>query len=311
MYGVLTDDADLARDGPGDVAYYLAERVDGTRQTPLPGAINSVACWGDTAAVRADPELAAVSVDGTPATPATEGHHWGTVCPTDPDYRGALLDRIERVGAVADVRLTTLGFPGDAYCRCDRCDRRFAASEHDDRNDWRSAVITTFVTEAAARVEGALEATLYPDPYPGNLHERAGLDLEALAPHVDGFLVPLCDVGYETTYWVEALARGFAGRLADVDATLTVQLAAGGVDPDRLHGVARRVDRHVDAVVFGTHDADVDAVGEALGRLREDDSAPAADVASSPGDAGGLAADAGSSTGGSDGRGSPTPNQTP
>ena len=318
MYGVLTDDAELARDGRGDVTYYLAERVNGTREAPVPGAINSVACWGDTAAVRATPERAAISVDGARATPATEGHHWGTVCPTDPDYRTGLLDRIERIGAVADVRLTTLGFPGQAFCRCDGCERRFAASEHDDRNDWRTDVIATFVVEAAARVEGSLEATLYPDPYPGNLRERAGLDPQELAPHVDGFLVPLCDVGYETTYWVEALARGFARELSDLDATLTVQLAAGGIDPDRLLGVARRVDPHADAVVFGTHDADDDLVDEVVRRMRERNELPTDAADESAGDVGATADDAddpdaasGSRAGDSDRRERPAPNQTP
>ena len=270
-FGVLTDDPDLAREGPGDLACYLAEDVGGRRRDPLADAINSVACWGDTATVSDDPDRAAVAADGTRATPEAEGHHWGTVCPTDPDYREALLDRIERVGAVGDVRLTTLGFPGDAFCRCERCDRLFAASHRGDRVEWRTDTITRFVADAADRVDGELVATLYPDPYPGNLRERAGLDPDALAAHADGFLVPLCGVGYATTYWVESLARGFAREVDGLDATLTVQLSADGVDPDRLVGLARRVGPHADAVVFGTHRADVDAVRGAIRRLSEAD----------------------------------------
>lgn len=267
MYGILTDDADLAREGVGDVAYYLADRVSGRRDAPLPGAVNSVACWGDTATVREAPERAAVAADGTRATPDAEGHYWGTVCPTDPDYRGALLERAEAVGAVGDVRLTTLGFPGDAYCRCDRCEALFAASDHDGRVAWRTDAMTGFVADAADRVPGDLVATLYPDPYPGNLRERAGLDPRALAPHVDGFLVPLCGSGYPTTYWVESLARGFARETEDLDASLTVQLSAGGMDPDRLVGLGRRVCPHADATVFGTRPSDADAVREAVRRL--------------------------------------------
>ncbi|WP_123537261.1 hypothetical protein [Halosimplex salinum] len=267
MYGILTADADLAREGVGDRTYYFADRVSGARRDPLPGVVNSVACWGDTATVRESPDRAAVDADGTRATPEAEGHHWGTVCPTDSDYRATTLDRVEAAGAVGDVRLTTLGFPGDSFCHCDRCDRLFAESEHDDRTDWRTAVITDFTAEAAESADGDVMATLYPDPYPGALRERAGLDPAALADHVDGFLVPLCGAGYETTYWVESLARGFASEVDGLDASLTVQLSASGVEPDRLVGLARQVEAHADGVVFGAHRTDEALSRDVLDRL--------------------------------------------
>lgn len=254
MYGVLTSDPDLARSDVGDLVHYVAEEVSGRRRAPLDGATNAVACWGDTGTVRDDPGRAAVTVEGTRATPGAEGHHWGTVCPTDPDYRAALLDRIEAVGAVGDVRLTTPGFPGDDFCRCERCERRFAESAHDDRVRWRTATVTRFVGDASDRVGGDLIVTLYPDPYPGNLRARAGLDPRALSAPADGFLVPLCSISYETTYWVESLARGFAAELADVDAPLAFQLSAAGAGVDRLVDVTRQVEPHADAVVYGTDD---------------------------------------------------------
>ncbi|MDQ2050590.1 hypothetical protein RBH26_08825 [Natronolimnohabitans sp. A-GB9] len=253
MYGILTDDPELARTGPGEVTHFFAEYVDGTRNEPLEGAISSVSCWGDTKTVRDEPGRAAVAADGTRATPDAEGHHWGTVCPTDPDYRAAVLERIERLGATGDVRLTTLGFPGASFCHCDRCDREFEASDATDRTAWRTDVITDFVADAAARVSGELLATLYPDPYPGNLRERAGLDPEALTPHVSEFVVPLCGAGYGTTYWVESLARGFARELEDLDATFAIQLSTTDVDPDRLAGLTRQLDSHADTIVYGTY----------------------------------------------------------
>ncbi|ELY53290.1 hypothetical protein [Natronolimnohabitans innermongolicus] len=271
MYGILTDDLELARTGPGEFTHFFAEYVDGTRQDPLEDAINSVACWGDTATVREDPARAALGADGTRATPDAEGHDWGTVCPTDSDYRAALLERIERVGAAGDVRLTTLGFPGETFCRCKRCDRRFEASEYDDRDAWRTAVITAFVADAAERVASDLLATLYPDPYPGNLRERAGLDPAALESHVDGFVVPLCGVGYGTTYWVESLARGFARELGDLEATLTIQLSAAGVDAERLAGLTRRLEPHADAFVYGTYPGDAETVRATIDLLSADE----------------------------------------
>ena len=158
-----------------------------------------------------------------------------------------------------------------------------------DRDAWRTGVITEFVAAAAERTDGQLIATLYPDPYPGNLRSRAGLDPEALAPHVDGFLVTLCG-NYETPYWVESLARGFAGAVGGLDAMLTIQLSADGTDVDRLVDVTRMVEPHCDAVVYGTMPADAERVREVIRRRRgADDVAdrgPAGEpsVASSRGD---------------------------
>ncbi|NHN61569.1 MULTISPECIES: hypothetical protein [Halorussus] len=266
MYGILTSSPALVREDVGDFAHFVAEDVSGRRGDPLDGAINSVACWGDTQVVADDPERAAVAGDGTRATPDAEGHHWGTVCPTDSDYRAGLLDRVETVGAAGDVRLTTVGFPGAGFCRCSRCDRQFAAIDRDDRVAWRTETVTEFVRDASDRVAGDLLVTLYPDPYPGNLRERAGLDPESLAPLVDGFLVPLCGIGYETTYWVESLARGFARELGGLDARLTVQLSASEAGADRLVDVTRQIDPHADAVVYGTDEENVDTTRAVLRR---------------------------------------------
>ncbi|MDG5758704.1 hypothetical protein QA600_05060 [Natronococcus sp. A-GB1] len=273
MYAILTDDRDLARAGIGDRCYYFTKYVDGRRQEPLEGAVSSVACWGDTATVRDEPKRAAVDADGTRAAPDVEGHHWGTVCPTDPDYRQGLLERLG--GIEGDVRLTTLGFPGPGFCRCERCERQFEASEFGEREAWRADVLTTFVAAVATRVGGDLTATLYPDPYPGNLRARTGIEPEALATHVDGFLVPLCDPGYGTSYWAESLARGFARRLAEFEVSLSIQLSGAEIDPERLAGVTRRVEPHADEIVYGTHPEDAETVREAIERLREGKAASA------------------------------------
>lgn len=268
MYGILTDDPDGVDRVDADVTYYLAERVNGERRDPVAGAVNSVACWGDTALVREDPSRAAVDDAGTRATPDADGHHWGTVCPADDAYRAGLLDRIETAGAVSDVRLTAIGFPGERFCRCERCEARFEASDHGTWTDWRTDAITGFVADAAARVEHEVVATLYPDPYPGSLQERAGIDPAALADHVDGLLVPLCDIDYGTTYWVESLARGFANETADLDAELTLQLSAADAGADRLVDLTRQIDPYADHVVFGTHRTDEARIERVLGRLR-------------------------------------------
>jgi len=53
--------------------------------------------------------------EGTRAAPIQRGHHWGTVCPTDPDYRENLPEPDQTIGNVGDVRLTTPGFPGTEF----------------------------------------------------------------------------------------------------------------------------------------------------------------------------------------------------
>ncbi|MEF8862515.1 MAG: hypothetical protein V5A29_16230 [Haloarculaceae archaeon] len=268
MYGILTSDPDFVRKEIDDFVHYVADDVTGRRRTPLDGAVNSVACWGDNGTVHADPSRAAVTAEGIRATPEAEGHHWETVCPTDADYRAALLNRTEAVGAVGDVRLTTLGFPGADFCRCDRCERQFTTSDHDDRVAWRTETISRFVSDVSNRVGGDLIVTLYPDPYPGNLRDRSGVDPQALAPYVDGFLVPLCSISYETTYWVESLARGFAAELAEIGLPLTVQLSAAQAGVDRLVDVTRQVEPHTDAVVYGAGEDDLETVRAVIERRR-------------------------------------------
>lgn len=269
MYGVLTDDPDLARQGVGQVTHYMVDDVSGERRAPMDGVFNAVSCFGDSATVSSHPDRAAVDADGNRATRAADGHHWATVCPTDPTYRVELLDRLETVARVGDVRLSTVGFPGDDFCRCDRCVSEFEESVFTDRTAWRTSAITDFVTEAADRIDGDLLVTLYPDPYPGNLRKRTGVDPRELAPHVDGFLVPLCDIGYETMYWVETLVRGFERLLEPTGTPFTVQLSTAGIDPERLLDLTRRVTAHADHVVFGTYGADVDAVSDVIRQARE------------------------------------------
>lgn len=276
MYGIVTDDAALAPADVADVTFYVADHPHGDREEPLAEAVNSVACWGDTRLVEAEPDRAAMNEDGTRATTDLPDLHWGTVCPTDPAYREAMLDRIEEVGAVGDVRLTTVGFPDPSFCHCDRCESLFEASEHDDREPWRAEVVTTFVAEAAERAVGDLWVTLPPDPYPGNLRERRGIEPAALADHVDGFYVPLCSQRYETTYWVETLARGFETELEAHDVPLALHLSASDVDVDRFVELGRKIRPHGDLLVFNTARCEFDAVRSVVERLREDDAVPRA-----------------------------------
>jgi len=265
VYGIVTRNAEEVEWSEFDRGFYEVKDVTGRAAEPISAATNMVSCFGDNAAVRERPDLAAVNADGDPATRERPYFDWSYVCPTQPDYRAGLLETIADCAAAnGDVRLDDVGFPREGYCRCDRCDRLFADGDHADRADWRASVIAGFVADAADRIPGRLSLTVYPDPYPGHLRERAGLDLDALAAHVDEFVVPLYDTAYGTTYWLEVIASGFADRL---DAPLAIELYAVEVEVDALVHAAEVAEAYADEVLFGY---DAGNARAAIRRLRAD-----------------------------------------
>jgi hypothetical protein len=249
MYGVVTRNEEELEWPEFDVGFYEAKDVTGRSAEPVAEGVNMVSCFGDNAAVEAQPDLAPVNDEGEPATRDRRYFDWAYVCPTRSDYREGVLEIVSDCAAVnSDVRLDDVGFPRPEYCHCDRCTRLFEESEFEDRLAWRADVITEFVAEAADRIPGKTYFTLYPDPYPGHLYERAGLDLDELAEYVDEFVVPLYDMAYTTTYWLETLASGFADRL---DRPFSVELYAVDVDVDNLIHAAEVADAHAEDVFFG------------------------------------------------------------
>ena len=252
MYGVVTRNAEEVEWSEFGVGFYEVKDVTGRAAEPLPNATNMVSCFGDTAAADADPELVPVDDEGTPATREQPYFDWSYVCPTHEAYREGLFEIVEDCAAAnPDVRLDDVGFPRAGYCRCDRCDRTFADSGFDDRFAWRAAEVTGFVADAAARVPGRTYLTLYPDPYPEHLYRRSGVDVTALADHVDEFVVPLYDTHYATTYWLETIASGFESLLEPTDTAFSVELYAVDVDLDDLVHAAEVAEAYAENVYFG------------------------------------------------------------
>ncbi|MFC7255848.1 hypothetical protein [Haloplanus litoreus] len=268
MYGVVTRNAEELEWSAFDAGFYEVKDVTGRAAAPVSTGVNMVSAFGDNAAVGDDNSMAAVDAEGRPATRDRPYFDWSSVCPTHDRYREGLLEIVDDcIEALPDLRLDDVGFPRDDYCRCERCDRRFAASEFDDRADWRASVVTDFVADVRDRVPGDLSLTCYPDPYPGHLRTRSGVDIEALAPMVDEFVVPLYDTAYGTTYWLETIAKGFESRLAGLDAALAVELYAVEVDVDALVGATEVADAYADAVYFGY---DASNAAAAIRRMRAD-----------------------------------------
>jgi hypothetical protein len=249
MYGVVTRNEEELSWSEFDRGFFEVKDVTGRAAEPTADGVNMVSCFGDNAAAESSPELVPVDDAGNRATRDQPYFDWAYVCPSRDRYRDGLLETIEDCAAVnPDVRLDDVGFPRAEYCRCDVCEQRFAESEFDDRFAWRADVITKFVADAADRIPGTTYLTLYPDPYPGHLYERAGLDLDALEDYVDEFVVPLYDMAYETTYWLETIASGFADRL---DTPLSIELYAVDVDVDNLAHAAEVAAAYGESVLFG------------------------------------------------------------
>ena len=266
-YGVVTrNEAELAW-SEFDRGFYEVKDVTGRQEAPVEAGVNMISCHGDSTAAQ-DEQLVPVSDEGLEATRERKYFDWGYVCPTHEKYREGLLELIgDAAGASGDVRLDDVGFPRREYCHCRRCERLAADSTIDDRQRWRASVITSFVADARDRVPGELSLTLYPDPMPGHLYERSGLDLAALEEYVDRFVVPLYDTAYETTYWLEALVRGFTDRLST---PVSVELYAVEVDVENLVHAAEVAEAYADAVYFGY---DAGTAQAAIRRLRADETA--------------------------------------
>ncbi|WP_049927094.1 hypothetical protein [Halopiger goleimassiliensis] len=249
MYGVVTRNAEEIEWPEFDRGFYEVKDVTGRSAEPIEHGVNMVSCFGDNAAADADPSLVPVDDMGRPATRDREYFDWAYICPSREDYREGLFDVIDDcVAANEDVRLDDVGFPRAEYCRCGVCERNFQESDYDDRFEWRASVVTEFVAAAANRIPGTVYMTLYPDPYPGHLYERAGIDLEAIEEYVDEFVVPLYDTAYETTYWLETIAKGFDSAL---ETPFNIELYAVNVDIDNLIHATEVAETYGKRVFFG------------------------------------------------------------
>ena len=265
MYGVVTRNEDEVAWPEFETGFFEMKDVTGRATTPVEDGVNMISCFGDNAAVEGDPSLAAVSAAGDPATRDRPYFDWDAVCPTNEAYREGILEMAEdAVAASPDLRLDDIGFPRGEYCHCERCDRRFADSEFEDRTAWREQVVTDFVAEVRERVPGRLYLTVYPDPYPGHLVERSGVNPERLDAMADEFVVPLYDMAYETTYWLEVIASGFADRLD----SFSIELYAIDIDMENLVKAAEVAEAYAETVVFGYHAGNARAL---IRRVRADE----------------------------------------
>lgn len=270
MYGVVTRNEEEIEWDDFGIGFYEVKDVSGRAAEPLSNAVNMVSCFGDNTAANSDPELVPINEDGTLATREQPYFDWGYICPTHDEYRSGLLEIIEDSAAVNDaVRLDDVGFPREGYCRCDRCQRQFNNSTAETWQSWRDDIITEFVETATTLIPGRTYFTLYPDPYPGHLSERSGINVERIAKYVDEFVIPLYDIHYGTTYWLETIVKGFQSRIDSIerDVDISVELYAVDVDVDDLIHATEVADAYSTNVYFGY---DASNAAAALRRMNAD-----------------------------------------
>jgi hypothetical protein len=268
MYGVVTRNEEELDWPEFDLGFYEVKDVTGRHVDPVENAVNMVSCFGDNATAGTEPDLVPVDDEGNRATRDQPYFDWAYICPLAEDYRNGVLTVVETCADLnGDVRLDDVGFPRAEYCHCERCEAAFEESEFDDWQAWRADVITEFVEEAVDRIPGKAYLTLYPDPYPGHLYERAGLDLDRLSELVDEFVVPLYDTAYETTYWLETIASGFEDAL---NAPFSVELYAVNVDVENLLHAAEVADEYGEDVYFGYEASNARAALRRMGAEERD-----------------------------------------
>jgi hypothetical protein len=195
------------------LSFYETKDVGGAWHDPIPGTVPMVSCFGDNRVGRAHPDWVQVGPDNQRATRDAPYFDWDALCPTRPEVQGLAREWIAKSRPGAEgLRLDDVTYARDGFCRCAVCEVE-AKRRHMPLADLHRTVLTEFVGEARGIVPGPCYFTCYPDPYPGHLEDRYGIDVDALSPLVDVWVVPLYDLHYGTTYWLEVLAGGFRDRI--------------------------------------------------------------------------------------------------
>ncbi|PSR21665.1 MAG: hypothetical protein C7B45_10130 [Sulfobacillus acidophilus] len=195
-------------------AYYEVKDVIGVWRDPVPDAIPMVSIFGDNRLSQRHPDWVQIGPGGERATRSSRYFDWDALCPTKaPVFAQGLAwvkQATQRTGQDI-IRLDDVTYAREGFCQCEAC---IQASRESGCSwtEFRIRRITEFV-EHARQLVPRVQMTLYPDPFPGHMEERFGIDVNRLKPYVEAFVVPLYDLHYATTYWVEILAQAFAQRL--------------------------------------------------------------------------------------------------
>lgn len=223
-----------------------------------------VSIFGDNRVASDHPEWVQQGPDGVPATRHARYFDWDAICPSHDAVFETGMQWVKDALAASNqsiIRLDDVTYAREGYCQCTAC----LARTRQLGGTWESAraarlvEFVGLVTELTPHVE----MTLYPDPIPGHLFSRFGLDIGRLAPLVETFVVPLYDMHYATTYWLEILAQGFQEMLPG---RWLVELYGLGVQEEALLHAAQVVSAYADGVVIA-YDNQLDKLKRIAARL--------------------------------------------
>jgi hypothetical protein len=252
--GVLTGQPEPAEGF--DETFYYVKPCTGRIKKPAGRVYNVISCFGDNVTARKRPEWVAVSESGK-AVRTNRSHRflWDHICPSVEEYKLQILDLVNDAlkAEVTGIHLESIGFPRVEYCTCSRCVEKRKESNL-EWTEWRAKTVTELVAEASKLVKEnkkSFSVTILPDPCFGK--ERYGEDFRALAKYVDFFLVPIYDLAYSTTYWLETLAFGFSKQL---EKPLYIELYASYPGPKikNILSAIVSVSNYADGVILATHD---------------------------------------------------------
>lgn len=242
-----------------DLTSYYVKSCTGLIDKPASQVYNIISCFCDNITARKNPEWVAISEAGK-AVRSNRDHRflWDHICPSVEEYKEELFNLIRETlkADVTGIHLDCIGFPRSKYCTCQRCKEGWRESGL-RWVEWRSKVVGDFVAHASKIVKGeskSFSVTLLPDPFFGK--ERYGEDLRRLEKYVDFFLVPIYDLAYSTTYWLETLAYGFHKQL---ESPFYIELYAADPGPKLKNLLAAivAISDYVNGITLATHNPDL------------------------------------------------------
>ena len=242
-----------------DLTSYYVKSCTGKINKAADHVYNIISCFGDNRTARKRPEWVAVSTSDK-AVRSNRSHRflWDHICPSVEEYKAILLNLINETlkADVSGIHLDCIGFPRSEYCKCKRCVEGRRESKL-GWVEWRCKIVSEFVGEASKLVkenEKSFSVTLLPDPCFGK--ERYGEDFRSLAKYVDFFLVPLYDLAYSTTYWLETLAYDFYKQLKK-PLYIELYVATPKLQLKNLLAAIIAVSNHADGVILATHNSGI------------------------------------------------------
>ncbi len=247
-------------------AYYEVKDVTGVWHDPVPDAIPMVSIFGDNRLSQLHPDWVQIGPAGERATRASRYFDWDALCPSqEPVFAQGLawVKRAIHESGHGAIRLDDVTYAREGFCQCEACTRG-SLEQGCSWQEFRIRRITEFVAKAH-QLAPHLQMTLYPDPFPGHLEERFGIDVNRLNPYIEAFVVPLYDLHYATTYWLEILAQAFAQRL---NCHWYVEIYGLQVAEDALLHACQVAFAYADGVIIA-YDNQLDKLRRIQARLEE------------------------------------------